>query len=326
MKSFKGIYFGKLAALMLTSFVATQACAQAFPSKPIKIIAPFSPGGSVDLMARYICLSFTKSFGQECVVENKAGAGGIIGMSAMLAAPADGHTLAMMPSNLSIIPSLYNKVPYDTLKDVAPIALVSSTPLMIGTHPSVPAKSFQELISYIQQSKGKVSFTACGSASPQHLAGEMLGTIASLNWTHIPYKGCADAMVGVISGDIPVWFSNYTHFAPQIKAGKLKGFAMLGANRTSFAPEYPTVSESGFPGFEASVWYGLVGSSKIPASVISRLNEEVNKALNSPDMKEKLRQGEYEPIGGSTQKFGDVIKSDLVKFEAVIKKANIKVE
>jgi tripartite-type tricarboxylate transporter receptor subunit TctC len=323
---FKKTFFCKLAALISAGFMATEVLAQAFPSKPIKIIAPFSPGGSVDLMARYICLSFTKSLGQDCVVENKPGAGGIIGMSTMLAAPADGHTLAMMPSNLSIIPSLYTKVPYDTLKDVAPIALVSSTPLMIGTHPSVPAKSFQELISYIQQSKGKVSFTACGSASPQHLAGEMLGNIASLNWTHIPYKGCADAMVGVISGDIPIWFSNYTHFAPQIKAGKLKGFAMLGANRTSFAPEYPTVSESGFPGFEASVWYGLVGSSKIPASVISMLNEEVNKALNSPDMKEKLRRGEYEPIGGSSQKFGEVIRSDIIKFDTVIKKAGIKVE
>jgi tripartite-type tricarboxylate transporter receptor subunit TctC len=326
MSSFKGIYLCKLAALMLTGFWSAGVCAQAFPSKPMKIIAPFSPGGSVDLMARYICLSFTKSFGQDCVVENKPGAGGMIGMSTMLAAPADGHTLAMMPSNLSIIPSLYSKVPYDTLKDVAPIALVSSTPLMIGTHPSVPAKSFQELISYIQQSNGKVSFTACGSASPQHLAGEMLGALASLNWRHIPYKGCADAMVGVVSGEIPVWFSNYSHFAPQIKAGKLKGFAMLGANRTTFAPEYPTVAESGFPGFEASVWYGLIGSSKIPASVISRLNEEVNKALNTVEMKEKLRIGEYEPIGGSVQKFGEVIRSDMIKFETIIKKANLKIE
>jgi len=326
MSLLKKIYFSKLSALIITSFLAVEVHAQAFPYKPIKIIAPFSPGGSVDLMARYICLSFTKSFGQDCVVENRPGAGGMIGMSAMLAAPADGHTLAMMPSNLSIIPSVYSKVPYDTLKDVAPIALISSTPLMIGTHPSVPAKSFQELISYIQQSNGKVSFTACGSASPQHLAGEMLGALASLNWRHIPYKGCAEAMVGVVSGEIPVWFSNYTHFAPQIKAGKLKGFAMLGANRTSFAPEYPTVAESGFPGFEASVWYGLIGSSKIPVSVITRLNEEVNKALNTVEMKERLRTGEYEPIGGSAQKFGEVIRSDLIKFEMIIKKSNLKFE
>lgn len=310
-----------LAALLLASpALAT------FPSKPMKIIAPYAAGGAVDLMARYICDKFPQSMGQPCVVENRAGAGGIIGLDAALKAEPDGHTLAMMPNNLSIIPTLYAKVPYDTLKDVAPIALVSSTPVMIGTHPAIPVKTFQELMAYAKANNGKVNFTTCGPASPQHLAGEMLGSLAGFQWAHIPYKGCGAALADVLSGTVPVFISTYAHFAPQIKSGKLKGLAILSGKRSQFAPDFPTVAESGFPGYEIEVWFGLVGSARIPAPAIARLNAEVNRALQLPDLRDKLLVGQYEPLGGTPERFAQVLRADIVKFGKVIRDVGIKSE
>ena len=313
-------------AALAACIMSTAALSQGFPTKPLKIIAPYAPGGAADLMARYVCDKLTASMGQPCIVENRAGAGGSIGMDAMLQAEPDGHTLAMMPNNLSILPSLYAKLPYDTLKDVAPIVLVSSTPVMIGTHPGLPVKSFRELIAYAKANDGKLNFTTCGPASPQHLGGEMLAAVGGFKWTHIPYKGCGAAMADVLSGTVPVFISTYAHFAPQIKSGKLKGFAVMGAKRTEFAPQFPTVAESGFPGYDVDVWFGLVGSSRIPAPVQARLNAEVNKALQSADLREKLINGQYEPGGGSQERFAELIRADIAKYGKVIRDNGIKSE
>ncbi len=315
-----------VAAALAVAALSSVAMAQSYPSKPMKIVAPYAAGGAADLMARYICDKFPQSMGQPCVVENRPGAGGIIGLDIVLKSEADGHTLAMMPNNLSIIPTLYAKVPYDTLKDVAPIALVSSTPVMIGTHPGIPAKTFQELMAYARANDGKVNFTTCGPASPQHLAGEMLGSLAGFKWAHIPYKGCGAALADVLSGTVPVFISTYAHFAPQIKSGKLKGLAMLGAKRSQFAPEFATVAESGFPGYEIDVWFGLVGSTRLPPAVIVRLNAEVNKALQLPDLRDKLLAGQYEPLGGTPERFAEVIRVDIAKFGKVIRDVGIKSE
>lgn len=323
----RAVAAGAIAALAAVAAMlcGAPAAAQTFPSKPIKIIAPYSPGGAVDLMSRYLCERFPQALGQPCVVENKTGAGGMIGIDAVAKAEPDGHTLVIVPNNFAIIPSLYPKVPYETLKDLAPVALISSTPIMIGAHPEFPAKSFQELIAYAKANDGKVDFTTCGPASPQHLAGEMLGALGGFKWTHIPYKGCGDALTAVLGGTVPVFISTVAHFNPQIKSGKLRGYAVLGASRTPFAPDYPTVAESGFAGFNVDLWFGMLVTARTPAAVIARLNAEVNRALQAPDLREKLLKQSYEPLGGTPERFAEVIHADIVRYGKVIKEGGIKV-
>jgi tripartite-type tricarboxylate transporter receptor subunit TctC len=230
----------------------------------------------------------------------------------------------MVPNNVAIIPAIYAKVPYDTLKDLAPIALVSGTPIMIGAHPGFPAGSLQELLAYARTNNGALDYTTCGPASPQHLAGEMLAALAGFRWTHVPYKGCGDALTAVLGGTVPVFISTVAHFNPQIKAGKLRGYAVLSASRTQFAPEAPTVAELGFPGYQVDLWFGLVAPAKTPAPVLTRLNGEINSASQSPDLKEKLVTQSYEPLGGSPERFADAIRADMERFDKVIREGGIK--
>ena len=308
---------------LLLAFWLAPTLAQTYPSKPVRIIAPYSAGGAVDLMARYLCERFPAALGQPCVVENRTGAGGSIGMDAAAKAEPDGHTLVVVPNNVAIIPFMYAKVPYDTLKDLSPIGLIAGTPIMVGAHPDFPAKSLAELIAYARANSGKVNFTTCGYASPQHLAGELLAVEAGFKWTHVPYKGCGDAISAVLGNTVPVFISTVAHFNPQIKAGKLRGFAVLTEKRSQFAPDYPTAAES-VPGYVVDLWFGLLAPGKTPQPILARLNDEVNKALRVPELREKLLQQSYEPVGGPPERFAQAIKSDMDKFGKVIKEAGIK--
>jgi tripartite-type tricarboxylate transporter receptor subunit TctC len=313
-----------LALILALACIGAQA--QSFPSKTIKIIAPYAPGGANDLMARYLCERFPQSMGQPCIVENRTGAGGMIGIDAAAKAEPDGHTLVMVPNNVATIPFMYAKVPYDTLKDLAPIALVAGTPIMVGAHPDFPAKTFKELIAYAKAHSGSVNFTSCGVASPQHLAGELLAKEAGFKWTHVPYKGCGDALTAVLGGQVPVFISTVAHFNPQIKNGKLRGYAILSPERSKFAPDYPTAKEAGYPDMQFDLWFGLMTSSKVPAPVQARLNAELNKTLQAPDLREKLAQQFYEPIGGTPEKFAAAIKADMDRYGRAIREAGIKPE
>jgi tripartite-type tricarboxylate transporter receptor subunit TctC len=319
-----------LCAAAMAALAATPAAwGQAYPSKPIRIVAPYTAGGAVDLLSRYLCERFPAAMGQPCVVENRTGAGGMIGFDAVAKAEPDGHTLVMAPNNIAIIPvlpSLYPKVPYDTVKDLAPIALVASTPIMVGAHPAFPAQSFPELVAYVRTNSGKVNFTTCGPASPQHLAGEMLAARAGFQWIHVPYKGCGDALTAVIGGTVPVFISTVAHFNPQIKAGKLRGYAVLTPSRSQFAPDYPTVDESGFPGYQVNLWFGLLAPARTPAPALARLNAEVNRALESPELREKLLAQSYEPLGGPPERFAEAIRADMERFGKVIRDGGVKVE
>ena len=217
-------------------------------------------------------------------------------------------------------------MPYDTLADLAPVALVMSTPVMLGVHPSITAKTFQELVAQAKDANGKMNFTSCGPASPQHLAGEMLAAQGGFRWTHIPYKGCGPAMTDVLAGVVPVFISTVAHFNPQIKAGKLRGIAVLSAERTQFAPDHPTVAQSGFPGFQVDVWFGMLAPGRTPQPVIARLNAELNRALALPDLREKLLAGAYEPLGGTPERFAAVIRTDMALFGKVIAEQGLKAE
>jgi tripartite-type tricarboxylate transporter receptor subunit TctC len=315
---------GALAFFLALACAAAQA--QQFPSKTMRIIAPYAAGGANDLMARYLCERFPQSFGQPCIVENRTGAGGMIGIDAAAKAEPDGHTLVMVPNNVAIIPLVYAKVLYDTQKDLAPIALVAGTPIMLGAHPEFPAKNVAELIAYAKANSGKVDFTSCGVASPQHLAGELLAAEAGFKWTHVPYKGCGDALTGVLGGQVPVFISTVAHFNPQIKNGKLRGYAILSPSRSNFAPDYPTLREAGYPDMQFDLWFGLMTSSRVPAAVQARLNAELNKVLQATDLREKLAQQFYEPLGGTPERFAAAIRADMDRYGRAIKEAGIKPE
>jgi tripartite-type tricarboxylate transporter receptor subunit TctC len=309
--------------LLAISALALPSWAQTFPNKPVRIVAPYSAGGAVDLMSRYLCERFTATLGQPCIVENRTGAGGMIGFEAVAKADPDGHTLVMAPNNLAIIPVLYSKVPYDTVKDLAPVALVTSTPIMIGAHPSFPAKDFAEFVKHARANSGNINYTTCGPASPQHLAGEMLAAQLGFKWQHVPYKGCAPALADVLGGQVPLFVSTVAHFNPQIKSGKLRGYAVLTPQRTQFAPDYPTVAES-LPGYSVDLWFGLLAPGRTPPALVARINDEVNKALKQPELREKLLSQSYEPIGGPPERFAEAIRSDMEKFGKVIREAGIK--
>jgi tripartite-type tricarboxylate transporter receptor subunit TctC len=311
------------AIVLLAAALPLLANAQAFPTKPVRIVAPYPGGGAVDLMSRYLCERFTASLGQPCIVENRTGGGGIIGFDAVAKADPDGHTLVMAPNNLAIIPVLYAKVPYDTLKDLAPVALVSSTPIMIGAHPSFPAKTFAEFVAHARANSGNINYTTCGLASPQHLAGELLASQLGFKWTHVPYRGCGPALADVMGGQVPLFVSTVAHFNPQIKAGKLRGYAVLTRQRTQFAPDYPTVAES-LPGYYVDLWFGLLAPGRTPPALIARWNEETNRALKQNELREKLLAQSYEPLGGSPERFAEAIRADMEKFGKVIREAGIK--
>jgi tripartite-type tricarboxylate transporter receptor subunit TctC len=307
----------------LCAMAATSA-AQDYPSKAVRMIVAAPAGGAVDLMGRYMCEKFAQFWSQPCVVENKPGASGMIGIDALVKSPADGYTLATVPSNMVMIPSMYDRVPYDTLKDLTPIALVSSTPIMIGAHTSFPAKTFEEFLAYAKANPGKVDYTSCGPATPQHVAGEWLMSLAKIQATHIPYKGCAPAFADVLSGRIPVFISTVAHFEPQIKAGKLRGYAVTEPKRTDFAPQYPTVAESGFPGYEVSVWFGLVGPANMPPAILAKLNADANRALALPELRDKLRSQHYQPRGGTPEELGTLIRTEVERYGKVIRAVGIK--
>ena len=313
----------RVIVVLAVSLLALPCWGQTFPTKPVRIVAPYSAGGAVDLMSRYVCERFTATLGQPCIVENRTGAGGMIGFEAVAKADPDGHTLVMAPNNLAIIPVLYSKVPYDTGKDLAPVALVSSTPIMIGAHPTFPAKNFAEFVKHARANSGNINYTTCGPASPQHLAGELLASQLGFKWQHVPYKGCAPALADVLGGQVPLFVSTVAHFNPQIKAGKLRGFAVLTPQRSQFAPEYPTVAES-LPGYFVDLWFGLLAPGRTPPALIARLNEETNRALKNNDLREKLLSQSYEPLGGSPERFAEAIRADMEKFGRVIREAGIK--
>jgi tripartite-type tricarboxylate transporter receptor subunit TctC len=323
MKRFASMFAGALGVAMAIG-ISQSAAQEVYPAKPVRIIVPYSPGGGTDVMARIVAQRLGDALRQTFVVENRPGAGGIIGLEAMYRSPADGYTLAMMPSNLSILGPLYQKLPFDPIADFAPIAMVGSSPVMIGGHASAPFASFRQFIDYAKANPGKLTFASCGTASPQHIAGEYLKLVAGIDIVHVPYKGCGQAIVDVLSGTVPVFFSTVAHLNPQIKAGKLRAYAVTGQKRTPLAPEVPTVAESGFPDFNVDVWFGLLAPGRTPRDVVAKLNAEVNSMLGRADVRELFAQQFYTPVGGTSAEFAAVIRGDLERFARPIKEAGIK--
>jgi tripartite-type tricarboxylate transporter receptor subunit TctC len=317
-----------LAAISLALAGAPSASAQApFPSKPIRIVVPFPPGGTTDILARAAAQKMTEAWKEQVVVDNRPGAGGNIGAELVAKAPPDGYTMLMgTVGTHAINPSLYAKMPYDHVKDFAPVILVASVPNVLVVHPSVPANTVQELIAYAKANPGKINFASSGSGTSIHLAGELFKTMAGVQMAHVPYKGSAPAIADLLGGQVQIMFDNLPSALPQIRGGKLRALAVTSAQRAPALPDVPTVAESGLPGFEASSWFGLLAPAGSPRDAIVKVNGEVDRWLASPEAKEKLTSQGANAAGGSPEDFARHIAAETAKWQQVVKASGAKVD
>jgi len=301
--------------------------AQGYPSKPIRLVVPFPPGGPLDLAGRAIGDHLARAWGQPVLVENKPGAGGNIGADLVAKSAPDGYTLVMGAlSTHAVNPHLYAKMPYDALKDFAPVTLVAITPNVLVVNASVQASSVKDLIALAKASPGKLSFASGSNGSAGHLAGELFKTLAGIDIVHVPYKGGAPAMQDLLGGQVQFMFDNLANAMAQIKAGKLKPLAVTTAKRSPLAPELPTMAEAGVPGFDISTWYGIMAPAGTPPDVVRKLNAEIVKFLASDDMREKLKAQGAEPAPMSPEQFDAFIRSEWRKYAKIVKDSGAKVD
>jgi len=305
--------------------VSTSAIAQSYPTRPVRFVVPFAPGGSTDTLARTIGLKLADALGQQIVVDNRPGANGDIGMMIVAKAPPDGHTILLgYIANLAIAPSLYARLPFDPVKDYAPITQIATSPNVLTAHPSVQAKSLQELIALAKAKPGAVNFASTGVASVGHLTGELLNNLAGIKMTHVPYKGSGQAITDLLGGHVQVMFSGFSSTMPHIKSGKLRPLAVTGAKRSAALPEVPTIAEQGFPGVEATAWYGVLAPAGAPKPVVTRLHGETVRILRLPDVSQRLDGLGFEIVGSTPEQFGAYIRSEIKKWAKVVKASGAK--
>ena len=309
------------------AFAPVEAVAQSYPSKPVRLVVPFPAGGNTDIYARPIAQKLGELLGQQVIVDNRPGAGGSIGSELVAKAPPDGYTLiAGTTSTFGIGPSLYRKLPYDPVRDFAPVILSSLAQNMLIVHPSVPARSVKELVALARAHPGKLNFASAGNGTSSHVAGELFKSMARVEMTHIAYKGTGLAMVDLISGQVDMIFDSLATALTQVKAGRLRALAVTGARRFELMPDLPTVSEAGVPGFEVSAWFAIFAPANTPKDVVARLNSELNKVLLMPDIRATWTQQGAEVAGGSPERLALHVESELAKWGKVVREANIRLE
>ncbi len=314
-----------LAAIALAQPAAAQA--PAYPTKAIRLVVPFPPGGATDILARNVAQKLSETWGQSVVVDNRPGAGGNIGSELVAKAAPDGYTLEMgTVGTHAINASLYSKMPYDHVKDFAPIILVAGVPNVLVVNPSLPVNSVQELIAYAKANPGKLNFASSGPGTSIHLSGELFKVMAGVQMTHVPYKGSAPALQDLLGGQVQLMFDNLPPSLPQIKGGKLRALAVTSLTRAPALPDVPTIAESGLPGFEASSWFGILAPAGTPPAIIAKVNAEVAKWLASPEGKEKLVAIGANAAGGSPEDFARHIQVETAKWAKVVKESGAKVD
>lgn len=310
-----------LAALLCATAFAPVALAETYPSRPIRFIVPFPPGNSADLIGRTIARKISEQVGQPVVVENRAGASGVIGQDTLSRSPADGYTLGLgTVSTLAIAPSVRVKLPYDPLKSFAPISLVAGGPYVVAVHPSVPANSLGELIDLARAKAGGLNFYSSGNGTLHHFAGEQFKALTGTDIVHVPYKGGAAALAAILAGEVQVGFDLLSSFRLQnIESGRLKALAVAGPARLPQLPSVPTAVEAGLQGFELTAWFGVVAPQGTPAEVVARLNAEVQRAVASPEARELLSSQGLDPASDSPQQFAAFIGSEIVRWSRIVK-------
>ena len=297
-----------------------------YPTRPVQIIVPFTPGTGMDILARMVGQKLSERWGQPVIVDNRPGASGNIGTDLVVKAAPDGYTLLITANTLVMTVSLYRNVPYDPIKDLAPVEKMAVGTMAITLNPSVPAHTLKEFVAYAKANPGKLAYGSPGVGTPQHLATELLKSEAGIDMLHVPYKGSAGAITGLLSGDVAM-MSNALHAVlPQVKAGKLNAIAVGGPKRSRVAPDIPTFAESGYPDFDVDFWYGLLAPAATPKEIIAKLNQDITQVLNAPEMREKLSDQGLEPVTGTPEQFAELIRTDLARWAKVIKTAGITAE
>ena len=298
--------------------------AQKYPSRPIRLVVPFAPGGGTDIMARSIGQKLSESFGQTVVVDNRAGGGGTIGTEMVVRATPDGYTMIIVSGSFAANAAVY-KLPYDSVNDIAPIALVGETGNAIALPLSVPIKSIKDLIAYDRNAPGKLNYASTGTGGFTHLITELFNQLAGTKLTHVPYKGTGPALNDLLGGQIQVLFGSLPSTVPLIKQNRIRGIGVTMAKRSNAIPDIPAIAEV-VPGYEAVLWYGFWGPKQLPKSIVTLWNTEIRKALKLPDMRERLANEGLEPADAPPERFSEVVKRDVAKWQKVVKVGNIKAE
>jgi len=317
------IALAALLGLGLAGASSGAAAAQPYPTKPIRLIVPFAPGGGTDITARTIALKLTERWSQQVVVDNRPGANGTIGLDITSQAAPDGHTISMISSSHSVNVSLIKKLPYDLAKDFAPITQATSQPYALVVHPSVPAKSVKELVAHARANPGKLNYGSSGTSGLSHLSGALFGSLAKIDIVHIPYKGGSPAMTDVIAGQIQMLFSTILQSHAHLKSGRLRGLAVTTPKRSPAEPQLPTMQEAGVPGYAVAGWYGVVAPAKVPQPILEKLNRAIADILRAPDVGPRLAADGSEPVGSTRAEFGTHIRSEILKWKKVIAEAGI---
>ncbi len=322
--SYYKIALSRLALLgVFLSCPVLAAGAQSYPVRPVRLIAPSSPGSGVDIVARIVGQKLSENLKQQVVIENRAGAGANLGAEIAAKATPDGYTLFMGTPAHAINTSLYRRLNYDIVKDFIPISLVTTGQYVLVVHPSLPAKNVKELIALAKARPGQLNYASAGNGNATHLAGELFKSLTKLNIVHVPYKGTGPALTDLIGGQVQFMFANLTAGLPHIKSGKLRALAVTGAARSSAAPDIPTVIESGVPGYTVTSWYGVLAPAATSQEIINRLNGEIARVMRSPDMKDRLAGEGAEPASSTPAEFAAFIKTEIAKWGKVVREAGI---
>jgi tripartite-type tricarboxylate transporter receptor subunit TctC len=313
--------------VLLLSLVVVSAPSfgQAWPSKPVRVIVPFPPGGGLDFFTRIAAAKLQENLGQQFIVENRSGAGGMIGAEAGAKAAPDGYTVLFASSaEITINQHLYPKIAYDSTRDFAPVSYAAHAPLLFSVHPSIPAKSLKELIALARARPGQLNYASAGTGGSQHLAGELLKSAAKIDIVHVPYKGAAPAVIDMVGGHVSMGFTALPSSLPQARAGKLRPIAVTSVKRSEAAPDLPTFTELGFPQIDLVVWYGVLFPAKTPPEIVNRMSTEVARAVHSPDVKAKLIQQGVESIGTTPQQFASFMQSEIARYGKIIRESGAK--
>lgn len=315
-----------IAATVFSALIACACFAQTYPSKPVRIVVPFPPGGAVDIVGRTLGAQLTLTMGQQFVVDNRTGAGGIVGSEHVARAAPDGYTLLAVSSAHATNPTLFPKIPYNTERDFAPVSLVASSSYILVTHPSMPVRNVRELIAFARARPGQVDYSGGSIASLPHLSGALFNLMAGVKMIYVPYKGSAQVTTAVLAGEVPLMFSNMLAIMPFVQAGRFRALGVTGLKRVPGAPEVPTIAESGLPGYEVAGWYGLVAPAGTPREIVARLSAQTAAAMRTPEVAKRYSSEGADPVGSTPEEFAEMIARDTAKWAKVIKASGAKVD
>ena len=311
-------------ALVATVAGMPECMAQNYPNGPLRIVSPYPPGGGTDILARTLGQKLNERFNQPAVVENRSGANGTVGAAFVAKSAPDGHTMLVVPAGYAANPSLYKNLPFDQARELAAVSLIASGPLVLVVHPSLPVKNVKELIALAKAQPGALNIGSAGNGSLPHLSAELFNTMAGIKIVHIPFKGSGAAVIDVLSGQVPIYFMNVLQSLPMIKSGKLRPLGVSSPQRSAIAPDLPSIAEAGLKGFDMTNWYGLLVQGATPRDTINKLQQEVTRVLNLPELKERLAGEGMTVVGSTAEQFVDFLGRETAKFNRIIQTAGIK--